>query len=67
MYGDRGLKTSELFDNNFVGRGFLDVHDTKNSVIYDFKFGKAQMSNKQRNKYQTAFPNNQIIIVRPTK
>ena len=67
MYGDRGLKTNERFDNNAVGRGFLDVHDVNNNVIYDFKFGNAHMSSKQRNKYQTAFPNDQIKIIRPLK
>ena len=51
--------SQRLRDSNLV------VHDTKNNVIYDFKFWKAQMSNKQYNKYHNTFPYDQIIIVKP--
>jgi hypothetical protein len=56
---------NEYFRDKGFGKGFLDVHDTQNGIIYDFKFGKAQMSNKQYNKYHNTFSNDQIIIVKP--
>ena len=37
--GDKGLNVKEYFDNGVGNRGFLDVHDVQNNVIYDFKFG----------------------------
>lgn len=46
-------------------KDFLTFMKHKNGIIYDFKFGKAQMSNKQYNKYHNTFPNDQIIIVKP--
>jgi RHS repeat-associated protein len=47
-------------------RGFLDVYDPTNQVIYDFKFGNSTMSGAQMTKYFKAFPEVQkIIIIRP--
>jgi len=65
-YGDRGLKVNEYFKAGKV-KGYLDVHDTKNNVIYDFKFGGAKMRKAQYNKYHNRFPNDEIKIVRPKK
>ena len=48
IYGDRGLRFNHYFNNNATlgpgNRGFLDVLDTRNNVIYDFKFGNALTS-----------------------
>ena len=69
IYGDRGLKTNEYFNNGYGNRGFLDVHDTKNNIIYDFKFGKnPRMGQQQINKYMRNFPGNKIVpIKKPVK
>ena len=65
MYGDRGLKTNEFFNNGTGNRGFLDVHDTKNNIIYDFKFGKnPKMGQPQINKYQRNFPGNKVVPIK---
>jgi len=51
-YGDRGLRTNEYFNNGTGNRGFLDVHDVQNNIIYDFKFGKnPKMRQDQIDKY----------------
>ncbi len=50
IYGNRGLQTNVYF-NGRHGRGFLDVLDNTNGVIYDFKFGRPFMRTSQFNKY----------------
>jgi RHS repeat-associated protein len=50
-YGQRGLKVNEYFKDVGYGKGFLDVRDMTNGIIYDFKFGDPFMSNRQFNKY----------------
>ncbi|MCI9843341.1 RHS repeat-associated core domain-containing protein [Flavobacterium pectinovorum] len=68
IYGNRGLETGLSFNNNLRlgagNRGFLDVIDHTNGVIYDFKFGKAFMSRAQYNKYFNNF-GLPIYIIRP--
>ena len=64
IYGDRGLLTNHSFNNGVGNRGFLDVLDSKNGIIYDFKFGKAVMSPAQFNKYTRNF-GLPIQIIRP--
>jgi hypothetical protein len=51
IYGNRGLETGIYFYKGVGNRGFLDVIDHTNGIIYDFKFGKAVMSPVQYNKY----------------
>jgi RHS repeat-associated protein len=71
IYGNRGLETKSYFNNNAIfgtasgNRGFLDVKDVTNFVIYDFKFGTATMSTAQRTKYTRNFPGYFIQIIRP--
>jgi RHS repeat-associated protein len=61
IHGDRGLRTKEFFNNGPGNRGFLDVLDTTNEIIYDWKFGYPNMSPLQLNqtpqmlKYQRNF------------
>lgn len=55
LYGNRGLEVNFYFKDVGFGKGFLDVLDTKNNVIYDFKFGNPTMSNAQYNKYHNTF------------
>ncbi|MEO9850071.1 MAG: RHS repeat-associated core domain-containing protein [Reichenbachiella sp.] len=50
IYGNRGLRTNVYF-NGRNGRGFLDVLDETNGIIYDWKFGRPFMSNSQFTKY----------------
>ncbi len=64
MFGNRGLETGLYFNRGVGARGYLDVMDHVNGIIYDFKFGKAVMSNTQYNKYFTAF-GLPIQIIRP--
>ncbi|MCP9751016.1 hypothetical protein EGI32_08530 [Ferruginibacter sp. HRS2-29] len=64
MYGNRGLEPGLYFNNGVGNRGFLDVIDHTNGIIYDFKFGKAVMSSGQYNKYFNNF-GLPIQIVRP--
>ena len=65
IHGDRGLRTNEFFNNGPGNRGFLDVHDTQNYIIYDFKFGKnPKMGQPQINKYMRNFPGNQVVPVK---
>lgn len=40
LYGDRGLEFNVYFKNKHTyEQGFVDVLDTKEHIIYDFKFG----------------------------
>ena len=64
IYGDRGLRTNVYFDNGVGNRGFLDVLDRTNGIIYDYKFGNAVMRSSQYNKYFNNF-GLPIEIVRP--
>lgn len=68
IYGDRGINTNIFFDNNEIfgtgNRGFLDIWDKSNNIIYDFKFGKTGMSKAQFDKYFRNF-DLPIIIIRP--
>lgn len=66
MFGNRGLETNFPFTNP-PQKGILDIKDNTENIIYDYKFGKARMSTQQRNKYQNAFPNHEIIIVNLTQ
>ncbi len=62
-HGNRGLQTEKYFNNGSGNKGFLDVIDAKNNVIYDYKFGNAKMSKKQRQKYTRNFPGHTIEII----
>ena len=65
IHGDRGLRTNEYFNNGPGNRGFLDVHDTQNNIIYDFKFGKnPKMGQPQIDKYMRNFPGNEVVPVK---
>lgn len=61
--GSRGLEYNQYFNHN--GRGFLDVVDHTNKIIYDWKFGTAYMSKAQYTKYSLAYPGYSILIVKP--
>lgn len=64
------LKTEEFFDKNRV-KGFLDVLDTYNHMIYDYKFGYPTMSpeqfynTRQMIKYRTAWPGYNTKVIKP--
>jgi hypothetical protein len=64
IYGERGLYSNFYFSKGVGNRGYLDVLDKMNGIIYDYKFGNAVMSPLQYNKYYNnfGFP---IQIVRP--
>ena len=64
IYGNRGLETGLYFNKGVGNRGFLDVIDRTNGIIYDFKFGKAVMSPAQYNKYFNNF-GLPIQVIRP--
>ncbi|WP_165798557.1 DUF4225 domain-containing protein [Chitinophaga costaii] len=64
IYGNRGLETGLYFNKGVGNRGFLDVIDYTNGIIYDFKFGKAVMSPAQYNKYFNNF-GLPIQVIRP--
>jgi RHS repeat-associated protein len=64
IYGNRGLETGLYFNNGVGNRGFLDVIDHTNGIIYDFKFGNAIMSPAQYSKYFNNF-GLPIEIIRP--
>lgn len=64
IYGNRGLETGLYFNKGVGNRGFLDVIDHTNGIIYDFKFGKAVMSPAQYNKYFNNF-GLPIQVIRP--
>jgi len=61
IYGDRGLDFRVPFNNGLNNRGFLDVLDNANAIIYDWKFGYPNMTPAQLNqtaqmlKYQRNF------------
>ena len=55
IYGSRGLEVNKFFNNGVGNRGFLDVLDNANGIIYDFKFGNAVMSRAQYTKYWNNF------------
>ncbi|MCR6641086.1 MAG: hypothetical protein NVV82_19360 [Sporocytophaga sp.] len=62
IYGSRGLLTKVSRTSNGQ-TGILDVWDTTNNVIYDWKFGaKAYMSQRQFMKYGNLFPGNSITV-----
>lgn len=69
IYGDRGLKFKQYFNNEAIlglgNKGFLDVVDHANQKIYDFKFGKAQMGNSQLSKYMRNFSGYIIQTIKP--
>jgi RHS repeat-associated protein len=65
IYGDRGLSLGSNYFNGPAGRGFLDVVNHNTKMIYDFKFGKAFMSNAQYLKYSNSFPGYGIRIIKP--
>jgi RHS repeat-associated protein len=64
IYGSRGLSTNVYFNNGVGNRGFLDVLDRTNGIIYDFKFGNAVMSPAQFGKYSRNF-GLPIQVIRP--
>jgi hypothetical protein len=61
IYGDRGLRFKVPFNNGPGNRGFLDILDHTNGIIYDWKFGYPGMTPIQLNntpqmfKYQRNF------------
>ncbi|MDR7210609.1 FG-GAP-like repeat-containing protein [Flavobacterium piscis] len=63
-FGSRGLSYNKYF-NTKAGRGFLDIYDEANGIIYDFKFGKAFMSKATYEKYSASFNGASIYIIRP--
>ena len=60
IYGNRGLELEKRVQN-----ARPDVRDPINKIIYDFKFGNANMSSSQYMKYTTIFDGYEIVIVRP--
>ena len=71
IYGSRGMQFKVPFNNGSGNRGFLDVLDNTNGVIYDWKFGYPGMTPAQLNmtpqmlKYQRNFPNFSTQIIKP--
>jgi RHS repeat-associated protein len=63
-FGSRGLSYNQYF-NGKSGKGFLDIYDEANGLIYDFKFGKAFMSKAQYKKYSESYEGALIYIIRP--
>lgn len=61
IYGHKGLDFKVPFNNGPANRGFLDVLDKTNGIIYDWKFGYPSMTPTQLNmtpqmiKYQSNF------------
>ncbi len=55
VYGNRGLLLNDYFPDMGFGKGFLDVRDVTNGIIYDFKFGEPVMRTSQFNKYNNTF------------
>lgn len=61
MHSGYGLKFNVSFNNGVGNRGFLDVLDEANGIIYDWKFGYTNRSIQQLNrtpqmiKYQRNF------------
>lgn len=59
IYGNRGL---QFKIRSADSKAILDVLDSKNNIIYDWKFGStAKMSQKQYLKYRYYFPNAKIV------
>ncbi|REG78506.1 DUF6443 domain-containing protein [Algoriphagus antarcticus] len=65
IYGNRGLSVGSNYFNGPTGKGFLDVVNHNTKTIFDFKFGKAVMSNAQYMKYSNSFPGYTIQIIKP--
>ena len=65
IYGDQGLSLGTNYFKSKAGKGFLDVVNHNTKTIYDFKFGKAVMSNAQYAKYSSNFPGYSIQVIRP--
>lgn len=65
IYGDRGFRFNQYFNNGVGNRGYLDVINIKTKSIYDYKFGSAIMGNKQFSKYARNFEGHSIEIIRP--
>ncbi|WP_255493687.1 RHS repeat domain-containing protein [Capnocytophaga sp. oral taxon 902] len=69
IYGDRGLRFGEYFNNNKIlglgNRGFLDVVNHKTMNIYDFKFGGADWRKGQFEKYQRNYKGYKIFKIKP--
>ena len=69
IYGDRGLRFGEYFNNNKIlglgNRGFLDVVNHKTMNIYDFKFGGADWRKGQFEKYQRNDKGYKIFKIKP--
>ena len=63
IYGSRRLEVNKYFNGRF-GKGFLDVHDVTNGVIYDFKFGRPFMKASQFKKYSNTFGQSVNIVDR---
>lgn len=69
VYGDRGFKLKPSINHQEYGRSILDVLDTKNKIIYDFKFGYPKMTETkflltpQMIKYQNTYPGHTIRII----
>ncbi len=63
--GNSQLRVNEYFNNGLDNKGFLDVIDIQNKIIYDFKFGNATMSASQFKKYSRNYPGFQIKIINP--
>ncbi|MDR7212729.1 hypothetical protein [Flavobacterium piscis] len=49
IYGNKGLQFKVPFNNGPGNRGFLDVLDNTNGIIYDWKFGYPGMTPAQLN------------------
>lgn len=70
-YGNRGLNTNQYFRNDVTGaKGYLDILDTRNKVIYDYKWGYPNKSldwfhnSSQMMKYQNQYQDHSIVIIR---
>ena len=63
--GSRGLGTNFYFNNGVGNRGFLDVINSTNKTIYDFKFGNATWRTGQLEKYQRNFRGFNIQMIKP--
>ncbi len=61
IYGSRGLEVERSFNiNGWAGR--LDVWDSRNLIIYDWKFGSATMKAAQKAKYIHGMNPDAIVI-----
>ena len=64
-FGNVGIEVKVPFNNGPGNRGFLDVIDYRNGIIYDFKFGSATMGKEQFLKYSRNYSNYLIQLIRP--